>query len=162
MKDIDGDKIRMEIDKAMKEVDMEKIKQEAKESISRTDWNKMKKELEDVKHMNLDKLNTDMKRMEEELKKTGPQIEKEMARVKIEMEKARIEMTAYKEFTDGLEKDGLITKKEGYTIQHKNGELIVNGKTVTAEFYNKYRPFLEKHKTFNIKKSDDDFTINID
>ena len=75
------------------------------------------------------------------------------------IEKAKAEMKEYKGFVDGLEKDGLINKKEGYTIQHRNGELIINGKKQPADVYNKYRTFLKKHEKFTIKKSDDDFNI---
>ena len=63
---------------------------------------------------------------------------------------------------DGLEKDGLINKKDGYTIKHKNGELIINGKVQPEGVYNKYRGFLEKHKTLTIEKSDNDFNIDFD
>ena len=42
------------------------------------------------------------------------------------------------------------------------GELIINGKKASAETYTKYKNFLDKHKSFNIKKDEDDFNINID
>lgn len=96
------------------------------------------------------------------MKDLGPKIEKEMEKAKADIEKAKIEMKEYKGFVDGLDKDGLINKKEGYTIQHKNGELIINGKKQPTEVYSKYRNFLEKHEKFTIKKSDDDFNINND
>ncbi len=82
--------------------------------------------------------------------------------MKIEIEKAKEELKEYKTFLDGLEKDGLINKKEDYTIKHKNGELIINGKTQPAGVYSKYRSFLEKHKRLSIEKSHDDFNIDLD
>ena len=85
-----------------------------------------------------------------------------MEKAKVEIEKAKADMKEYKEFVDGLQSDGLINKKEGYTIKHKDGELIVNGKKVSNEVYSKYRRFLEKHKTFTIEKNDDDFNIDMD
>jgi len=179
MKQIDKAKIQMEVDKAMKEVDMEKIKaqvdrltdemdaakiqKELKESLAAVDWEKMnqqiKEQVEEVKKIDMSKLDADMKRLEIEMKGLGPKIEKEMERAKASIEKAKVEMKEYKSFVDGLEKDGLINKKEGYTIQHKNGELIINGKKQPAGVYNKYRSFLKKHDKFTIKKSDDDFNI---
>jgi hypothetical protein len=78
------------------------------------------------------------------------------------MEKAKAEMKEYKSFVDGLDKDGLIKKSEGYSIKHKDGELIINGKKASNETYTKYRDFLEKHKKFTIEKNDDDFNIDID
>ena len=71
-------------------------------------------------------------------------------------------MNGYKELTEGLEKDGLIKNKEDYTIKHKDGELIVNGKKVSNDIYNKYRSFLENHKAFTIEKNADNFNINND
>jgi hypothetical protein len=103
-----------------------------------------------------------MKKVQEEMKEMGPKIQKEMEKAKVEIEKAKREMKEYKEFVDGLESDGLINKKEGYTIKHKDGELIINGKKVSEQVYSKYRSFLEKHKKFNIEKSNDDFNIDTD
>ena len=151
MKKIDGDKIRMEVEKAMKEVDMEKINHDIENSIAKIDWNKMQTEL----NKEMKKLDIDMKKMEDELSKIGPEIEKSM-------EKAKIKLKEYNDFVYGLEVDGLLKRKDGYTIKHKDGELIVNDKKVSAEIYNKYRSFLEKHKKIAIKVSDDDFDIDID
>lgn len=165
MKKIDGDKIRTEIEKTMREVDIEKIKREVEASIAKIDWDKMKAELDRldrVKDIDLQKLDLDMKKMEEELKKIGPEIEKSLEKAKIEIEKAKAEMKEYNEFVDGLEKDGLLKRKDGYTVKHKDGELFVNDKKVSPELYNKYRNFLEKHKKFTIEKTDDDLDIDID
>ena len=176
MKQIDVAKIQMEVDKAMKQVDMEKIKAEIeqatkeidaakierdiKESLAKVDWDKMKKDMDEIKKVDISKLDADMKKLQSEMKDLGPKIEKEMEKAKIEIEKAKVEMKEYKNFVDGLEKDGLIDKKAGYTVEHKNGELIINGKKQPADVYNKYRSFLEKHKKFNIKKTDDNFNID--
>jgi hypothetical protein len=175
MKQIDMAKIQMEVDKAMKEVDMEKIQaqiekatneinvakidKEIKESLASVDWEKMNKDMEELKRIDMSKLDADMKKLEIEMKGLGPKIKKEMENAKASIEKAKAEMKEYKSFVDGLEKDGLIKKKENYTIQHKNGELIINGKKQPANVYNKYGSFLKKHNKFTIKKSDDDFNI---
>ena len=179
MKQIDMAKIQMDVDKAIKAVDVEKIKAEVekaasqidaakiekdvKESLASVDWEKMNKQLkeqmEEVKKIDMSKLDLDMKKLEIEMKGLGPKIEKEMQNAKASIEKAKAEMKEYKSFVDGLEKDGLINKKEGYTIEHKNGELIINGKKQPAGIYNKYESFLKKHIKFTIKKSDDDFNI---
>jgi hypothetical protein len=103
-----------------------------------------------------------MARAKEEMEKIGPQIEKEMQNAKIKMEKAKAEMKEYKGFVDGLEKDGLIKKSEGYSLKHKDGELFINGKKASNETYLKYRSFLEKHPKFSIEKNDDDFNIDVD
>ena len=179
MKQIDKAKIQMDVDKALKEVDMEKIKgqmdkltnemdaakiqKELKESLAAVDWEEMnqqiKEQIEEVKKIDMSKVDAEMKKLEIEMKGIGPKIEKEMANAKASIEKAKAEMKEYKGFVDGLEKDGLINKKEGYTIQHKNGDLIINGKKQPVDVYNKYGGFLKKHEKFTIKKSDDDFNI---
>ncbi len=162
MKEVDMEKIKSEVDKAIKEVDMEKIKREVEESVSKIDWDKMKAELEEVKNMNMEKVQDQMKEVEKQMEKIGPQIRKEMEKAKGQIEKAKTEMNEYKEFIDGLDKDGLINKKEDYTIQHKDGVLTVNGKKVSVGVYSKYRSFLENHKTFTIEKNNDDFNIHTD
>jgi len=159
MKNVDMEKIRAEVDKVTSEIDAAKIEKELKESLASVDWEKMNKQMEEMKKIDMSKLDADMKKMEIEMKGLGPKIEKEMENAKASIEKAKVEMKEYKSFVDGLEKDGLINKKEGYTIQHKNGELIINDKKQPADVYNKYRTFLKKHEKFTIKKSDDDFNI---
>jgi len=178
MKQIDMAKIQVDVDKAMKEVDMEKIKtqlekatseinaakidKEIKESLASVDWEQMNKQMEELKKIDMSKLDADMKKLEIEMRGLGPKIETEMKNAKASIEKAKAEMKEYKSFVDGLEKDGLINKNETYTIQHKNRELIINGKKQPADVYNKYGSFLKKHEKFTIKKSDDDFHIDND
>ncbi|MFI5186397.1 MAG: hypothetical protein ACHQF0_06715 [Chitinophagales bacterium] len=166
MKEVDMEKVKAEVEKAAKEIDAEKIEKEINESLAKVDMVKIneeiKKEMEEVKKIDMSKLDEQMKDLKIEMKDLQPKIEKEMKKAKGEIEKAKGEMKEYKSFVDGLEQDGLINKKEGYTIEHKNGELIINGKKQPVEVYDKYRSFLEKHKTFTIKKSDDDFSIDND
>ena len=162
MKEIDFDKIKLEIDKAMKEVDFARIEKEVKESMAKIDWDKMKAELDEVKKINFKEVEEEMAKAKKELEKIGPQIEKEMQKAKVEIEKAKVEMKEYKSFVDGLANDGLIDKKEGYSIKHKDGKLMINDKEATDKTYDKYRSFLEKHKKFNMEKNKDDFNINMD
>jgi len=178
MKQINMAKIQMEVNKAMKEVDMDKMKaqiekatseitaasidKEVKESLAAVDWEKMKKDMDEVKKIDMSKLDADMKKLEIEMRSIGPKMQKDMQNAKAGIEKAKAEMKEYKSFVDGLDKDGLISKKNNYTIQHKNGELIINGKKQPADVYNKYGTFLKKHDKFTIKKSDDNFNIDND
>ena len=163
LKEIDSDKIRMEMDRSMADIDVKKIRQEVESSLKQIDWEKMEKQLKEVKEMNMDKFQDEMKSVQENLKKMGPQLEKEMEKLKVEMEKLKEEMKGYKTLVDGLDADGYLKKKEDYRIEHSNSELKVNGKTIPEAEYNKFRSFLEKHPKFNINKNDnDDFNINID
>jgi hypothetical protein len=123
---------------------------------------KMKMQLDEIKNMDISKMQTDMEKARKEMSEIGPKLQKEMENAKDQIEKSKLEVAEYKEFVNGLQSDGLINKKEGYTIKHRDGELIVNGKKVSEQVYTKYRSFLEKHKKFTIEKNDDDFNINMD
>ena len=85
-----------------------------------------------------------------------------MEKARKDIDKAKAEVKEFKSFTEGLEKDGLIDRKKGYTLRHKDGVLTINGEKATDATYNKYRSFLEKHPSFRINKSDDDFDMNMD
>ncbi len=183
MKEVDMTKLQAEINESMSKIDMDKLKVEL-EKVKNIDLSKMEKEINEsmknLKDINMKemeegmmKLKEEMKelgpRMEEEMKKVreelkdlGPRIEKEIGDAKVEIEKAKADLQEYKTFVDGLDKDGLISKKENYSLKHEDGELFINGKKASEQVYNKYRAFLEKHKKFKIKKDDDDFDIDMD
>ena len=162
MKEIDMVKMKADIDKAMKEIDFKKIEQEVKESLAKIDFEKMQAELEKVKEVNMKEVEASMEEAKEQMEKLGPQLEKQLKNAKVEIEKAKSELKEYKGFVDGLENEGLINKKEGYTIKHRDGKLTINDKEASQQTYQKYRSFLEKHKKFSIEKDDDDFDIDMD
>lgn len=158
MDKINWDQIKVQFDESMAKVDWGKMKSEIDKAMNNIDWKKMNQNLEALKDLNFDKLGEDLKKAESQLKNIGPQLEK----AKVDIEKAKAEIREYKTFVNGLEADGLINKEAGYTIKHKDGELMVNGKKVSEETYSKYRSFLEKHPKFSIEKTDDDFDIDMD
>lgn len=162
LQEVNFEKIKADVDKAMKEVDFKKIEQEIKESVAKIDFEKMQMELEKVKNIDMKEIQASMEEAKKELKKIQPKLEKELKHAKIEIEKAKAEMKEYKTFVDGLENDGLINKKQGYSIRHKDGKLTINDKEASLQTYQKYRSFLDKHKKFSIEKSDDDFDIDMD
>lgn len=159
---VDFEKIKTEIAEAMKEVDMTKIQKEVQESLAKIDWDKMKLEIDKIRDIDMKKFEAEMKKLGDEMKELGPEMEKELGKARQEIEKAKVQIKEFKSFTDDLEKDGLINKKEGYTLKHKDGELFINGKKVSEQVYNKYRNFLEKNKKFSIDKTDDDFDMDLD
>lgn len=152
---VDFSKMQAELVEAMKNVDLAKIQKEVQESLAKVDWTKMKAELEKVKDI-------DFKKIQDEMKELGPKVEKELKKAKIEIEKAKAEIKEFKNFTEGLESDGLINKKEGFTLKHNDGELFINGNKASQMTYTKYRSFLEKHKQFNIIITEGDFKFDID
>lgn len=155
LKEIDAAKIQIQADKAMKAVDMEKIKAEMQASLAKIDFEKINKELEKAKAIDFEKLESDMQKLK-------PEIEKSMKEAHKSIEKAKEELKVYKSLIDGLDKDGLINKKESYTIEYKNGDLNVNGKRQPVEVTDKYQQLLKGHKNFTIKKDADDFNIDND
>jgi hypothetical protein len=152
---IDMAQAKEEIAKAMKEFDAEKIKADLDASLAKVDMEKIKAEMQRIKEI-------DFKEIEENIKKIQPQIEQSMKDAKISIEKAKQDLLEYKNFIDGLEKDGLINKKQNYTIEYKNGELTINGKKQPDQVVKKYNSFLKDRKDFTIRKDDDDFNIDND
>jgi len=164
MKEVDVEKIHAELDKAASQIDEAKIQKEIKESLAQVDMEKidmeLKKQMDLVQKIDMKKVEAEMDKVKMQMKDLQPQIEREMQKAKVQIENAKAEMKEYKSFVDGLESDGLINKNDDYSIQHKNGELIINGKQQPANVYDKYRDFLQKHKKFNIKKSNEGFNID--
>jgi hypothetical protein len=147
--------MKVQLENAMKQIDAAKLQSDINASIAKIDMDKIKMELDKVKEI-------DFKGIEENLKKMKPEIEKSMQDAKENIEKAKKELTQYKSFIDGLDQDGLIDKDKNYTIQYKNGELIINGKKQPANVVNKYGSFLKGKKDFTIKKDKDNFNIDND
>lgn len=158
----DWNEVKEQIAAAIKEIDVAKIQQEVQASLAKVDWDKMKLEMEKVKETDFRKMEEDMKKMAAELKEMAPKLEKEMKKAKEEMEKAKTEMKAMKTLVDGLDSDGLLIKKEGYKLEHKNVVLLINGKKASEGVYKKYQAVLDKYPTFTLSKTDDDFDMNLD
>lgn len=152
---VDWENVKKEIASAMKEVDLAKIEHEVQASLARVDWENMKKELEKVKEIDMKKLGEELKKLSAEMNELGPKLEVEMKKAKLELEKAKAELKEYKEFVDGLDNDGLISKKEGYSLEHKDGTLLINGKKAGEGVYNKYKSFLDKHPKFKLNTNNE-------
>lgn len=159
---IDMTRIKADIELQLKAIDVEKMKLKMEEAMSKIDWEKMQKDMEKIKDVDLSKMELEMKNIDKQLSRIGPEIEKSMEKAKAEMAKAKKQIKEYNDFVDQLEKDGLLKRADGYSIKHSNGEFFINGKKQPNDVYNKYKAFLEKHKDFRIKKTDDDFDIDID
>jgi len=154
MKDIDL-KISKQVQEALANVDMEKINNEVQENLKNVDLDKIKLEVdksvkdaqEQIKNIDMDKMKLQMQELQnkfnsEEFKK---QIENAMKDAKESIEKAKKNLQNIKDFTDQLQKDGLIDKKKGYSIEWKNGgQLYINGKKQPKEISDKYKKYYKK------------------
>ncbi|MET0461877.1 MAG: hypothetical protein ABW007_01930 [Chitinophagaceae bacterium] len=184
---VDMEKVNADVEKALKEIDFEKIQEEVKASLAKVNWDEInidledaKKEIDAAKKIDTEELNRELAKAMQEIKRIRPEIEKELAKAKVEIEnirpelekelakaqvdidKAKEEIREYKTLVDGLEKDGLLNKKDEYTIRHKDGKLIVNGKEAPSSIYNKYKSILDKHKKLYIQKTEDKFSMEED
>lgn len=171
MKQIDMGKIEREIKESMSKVDMKKIQEEIKASMDKINWSKIKEDVDkslkeaevSMKQIDFSKMEKEMADLEQKLSKQNfdikinaekikREVEEGMQKAKEGMEKAKIELKRMQEFTDELEKDGLIDKKKGYKVHLKNGELYINGTKQSKETSDKYKQYYKK----------DNFTINTD
>lgn len=160
--EVEMKKAREEMEKAFKEIDMEKLQREIKESLKKVDWDEMRKELEEAKKVDFREVEAELRKAQVELEKMGPELKKSMEDARRELEKAKADLAVYKELVDGLHSDGLINKEGNYSIEHKDGELKVDGKKVSDAVYNKYRQLLTKKKQFRLEKSEDGLNIDRD
>lgn len=162
MKNLDADMKQMNADlkKSLKEIDVEKMRLDVESSVAKIDWDEIKKEIAKAKDIDLSEMKKEMEGVKAEMQKLKPELEKNLQEARKNLDKAKGELQAYKSFVDGLESDGLINKKQGYKIEHKDGRLFINDKQQSNEVYEKYRTFLEKNKKFTLEKNEEDLKIN--
>ncbi|MBI2275022.1 MAG: hypothetical protein HYU70_14585 [Bacteroidetes bacterium] len=176
---IDLGKMELEMKTAldeMKKIDFDKINLEVKTALKNVDWDKTRAEVDKalreaqvkMKEVDMKQIEKEMARAKEEMKaaqltakidvdKIKKEVAEGMAKAKIGMEKAKKQIALLKEFTESLEKDGLIDRKKGYKIEVKKGELYINGTKQPKEVNDKYRKYFED-EDYSIKSDGDDFT----
>ena len=162
---VDFDKIKMDIDKAMKQIDVAKIEQGVKSALKEIDWNTMNRDvklsLQDAKK-EIEKIN--MAEIKKEIEKAKLEIEKsrkELKNINLDgimknanagITKAKEELRLTKEMFNEMEKEGLISQKDGFTIEFKNKDLLINGKKQSDAITSKYRQYI-KEDSFKISIS---------
>jgi len=150
MDKIDFEKMGKQIEEQMKKIDVDKIKKDINNSIQQSQ--------NQLKQIDMQKLHNEMLELQQNFNsdKFKKQINSAMKDAKHEMEKAMQELQELKEFTGQLEKDGLINKKKGYSIEwKKEGDLYINGKKQPREVSDKYSRFYKKDG-YKIRMSGDD------
>ena len=151
MKNLDFSKMQKELSVRLKEIDFDKLSENMSASIESIDWKELNNHLtesrlqaEQIKEQ-MKNVKTDLEKQRRDLKfnsrKLQITVEKAMKEAKRSMEKAKHEMLNFKEFTNALEKDGLIDKSKAYTIQLKDGELYINDQKQPKEVSDKYRRY---------------------
>lgn len=144
---VDFDKISIETEKAMKAIDWDQIRKNVDVS--------MKQAEQEMKKVNMEQLKANMKMVQDKLNSAEfqqqfksenfkKQIEESMSKAKEGIEAAKRELQNIKAFTEALQSDGLINKKKGYTVELKDGSLIINGTPQSKEVTEKYRKYYKK------------------
>lgn len=163
---VDFEQIGKDVQNELKNIDIETINKEVQNELKKIDLNKINEEVnqslknaqEEIKKIDIEKLQTEMKQMQLKLNNTDlkKEINDAMQNAQKEIQKAQQELKDLKDFTDELQKDGLIDKKKGYTIEwKKDGDLIINGKIQPKEISDKYSRFYKKDG-YKIKMNPDD------
>jgi hypothetical protein len=140
---VDKEEIKKALAEAREEIAA--AKQEMKKELKKQDW---KKEMQEAREESMKEVQIEMQKAKEEVKKAQSEMQevkvnmkKELENAHVDIEKAKVELRAYQEMIYDMEKDGLLSTKEDYTIQYKNSELFINGKKqpqATADQYKKY------------------------
>lgn len=170
---IDFDKMQAQINESMEEVskidkeaikkELEEAKKQVKEAMEKQEW---KEELKHAQKINSEKIAQEMEHAKREMEKAKDEMQHQklhfradMDKAKVEVGKAREELKGYQEMIYDMEKEGLLSSKGDYTIEYKNGELLINDKKQPKEVADKYQPYF-KTKQVTIKKEDGDMKIN--
>lgn len=143
LKKMDWSKTRAEIDKAMREVEIR---------MKEVDKQKIQAEIQKAKaSINAEKLREPI-----DVDKIKKHVEEGLAQAKKGIEKAKKEIAQLKEFTEGLESDGLINRKKGYKIEIRDGEMYINGTKQSKEVNDKYRKYFKDEKNYTIRSDGDE------
>ncbi len=169
LKAVDMEQIMKTVNESIKSVDFDKILADVKSSLKDVDWDKHGKEVNEalreakneIEKAKIEIKDIDMKEISKELQNARKEIEKSKAEIKnIDMDKimkearegiaeAKEELKQTKAMFNEMEKDGLISEKDGFTVEFKDKDLYINGKKQPENVANKYRKYV-KDKNFKI------------
>ena len=146
IKKIDFEKIGHEVEAELKKVnwdeanlEIKKAMREAQKEINEIDMKEIKKEIEKAqKEVSKEKIAAHI-----DMQKIRESVDKGLAGARIGIEKAKKEISQLKEFTELLEKDGLINRKKGYKVEIKNNEMYINGTKQSKEINEKYKKYFK-------------------
>jgi hypothetical protein len=173
LRKIDFDKIQRDIDKSLEEVkkidkeeirqEIEKARQQVKEAMEKEEWKENMKEAQKISNEEVKKAlehtKKELARVKEEMKQQKVDLKKELDKAKVEVDKAKEEVKGYQDMIYDMEKEGLLNTKEDYTIEYKDGDLIINGKKQPQDVADRYKKNFRK-KNIAIKKQDGQIHID--
>lgn len=164
-----------QVKNAISKADIENALKQAEASIKGISFNEISRQTsaalrqagEEIRKIDFTELKNDLKKAKEELnseklkehinfKELNNDIKEAMQNAKTEFEKAKQELQQTKDFTNVLEKDGLIKKNKQYTIDWKdNGDLYINGFKQSQQTADRYHKYFKKGG-YTIKNDEDD------
>jgi hypothetical protein len=173
LKEVDMQKITKDAELALQSVDLEKIMSDVRSSLKDIAWNdkneEMEKAMQEAKQ-EIAAATKDLKGLDKDIiQKTLAETKKELAKARFEIgkidmdkimkeakegiDKAKEELAGIREMMNEMEKDGLIEKKAGFSIEYKDKDLYINGRKQPSNVTDKYRKyFKDDHFKINIEK----------
>ncbi len=156
---VDMPELSTELTKALKEIDSEKINIEINKALKEVkdmDWSKIKKDIdeamEELNKQDFVKIKVDMDNMKEELNKMEVNLNIDFGKMKLDLSKAKESLKKFAEMMKEMKADGLIKKGDPINIQWKKGELYINDQKQPANIRDKYKKYF----------SEGDFKFNLD
>ncbi len=174
MEKVDFKKVLKDAEKAMEHAsrdDREKIAEELQrarkqmqEDLNKANFEKLQQELEQTKKLRNEEVEEAMKRTEKELSKLKDELAtnklnlgETMQKARTGIDKAREALKGYQDMIYEMESAGLLSTKNDYTIEWKDGDLFIDNKKQTAETAARYGKYFERNT--RIEKKNGKFTI---
>lgn len=169
---IDFEKIRLQLDKSFDEIskinkeeikkELEQAERQVKEALSKEEWKQELKNAQKIKKSELDKemanVKKELEKVKEDMKKQKFDIKTDLDKAREDIDKAKDELKGYQQMIYDMEKDGLLSTKEDYSIEYKSGDLYINDKKQPSEVTDKYKKYFKENK-IAIKKQNGDIRI---
>ena len=154
IKSIDIDKIANDVSSSLKDINLDKTNGEIKEAIEEAKKG-IENAREEIKDINMDEIKKEMENAKLEIERSKLTLKeidvpKIMKEVKSGIDEAKKELKQTKAMFDEMEKDGLISAKDGFTIEYKEKDLYINGTKQSEKVTDRYRKYF-KEDHFKIK-----------
>lgn len=178
LREMDFSAMDREIKASLAKVDIDKVKQQVEKALQTVNWDKIRTDVnislkqaeENMKKLDMEKLTKNLEVLQEELQReeftmklnaerTQKPVDENLQKAKEGIVKAKVELKNLKEFTDALEKDGLINRKKGFKIELQDEDLYINGTKQSKAITGKYRRYYKKENF--IINSDGDSNISL-
>lgn len=163
LKGADGN-LKKQLDENLANINMQKIQQQMELALQKIDLDKLKADAKiameqaeiQLKDLDMQKIKIDMEKMKQQLNQANikgqlnaeniqKQVQGALQNANDQIKKAASELEELKNFISALEKDGLIDRKKGFTIEWKSsGELYINNARQSKQVADKYSKYYHR------------------